>query len=479
MNNWFDHILFNTRTQLETSAVVMEDRVVTYGMLGTAIGSCAHHIAALDFSKSGLVAVCIQNPIRHLTVSLALYRIGVRAISLELHHHRIASLKPSMVLGDAEAKQVFTSGNRFVEVTDDWFSRGETVASSKLPEPFSGDRTIFRHSLTSGSTGEPKILDNTVGYIGRGAVAGIAVFNCDLVLCLPGLTTIFGFWIACLTLASRKTLCFSASPFQAIRMIELFGIDFVYAATEQLVSLVRAVRKLGAHVKSLRTIAVAGGVPTRALLEGAAVHLCKDVLCRYGTSEVGLFAEAPGSEVLAKPGLIGSVMPGFEMNVFDPNGNPCRFGEIGVVKGRVKSSPDRAEDSWTDHGDVGWMTTEGEVFVIGRTSDIAPADFAKASARQISPVYEVEHLLRLEWDAADAAAVLIDPDTVGGKPEIWIGTVDCKDARADTLETILRQRGIEGTVRLFTLPSIPRGAAGKVQRAQLKMLMMATAAKSR
>jgi acyl-coenzyme A synthetase/AMP-(fatty) acid ligase len=478
MNDWFDHILFNTRTQPETSAVLMEDRVVTYGMLGSVIESCAHRIAELDFAKNGLVAVCIQNPIRHLTVSLALFRIGVVAISLELHQG-IAGLKPTIVLGDAEAKDVFTIDDRFIEVTDDWFSSDHPVPTGSLPAPFSGDRTVCRRSLTSGSTGEPKILDNTVGYIGRGAAAGIAVFNCGLVLCMPGLTTIFGFWIACLVLASRKTLCFSASPFQAIRMIELFGIDFVYAATEQLVSLVRAARKSGAHVRSLRTIAVAGGIPTRALLEGAAVHLCKDVLCRYGTSEVGLFAEAPASEVLARPGLVGFVMPGFELGIFDPNGRPCRPGEIGIVKGRVKSSRDRAEDPWTDHGDVGWMTAEGEVFIVGRTSDIAPAEFAKASARQISPVYEVEHLLRLEWDAADAAAILIDADTVGGKPKIWVGTVECRDARAESLEAILRQRGIESTVRLFPLPSIPRGAAGKVQRAQLKTLILATAGKNR
>lgn len=474
MHDWFDHILFNTRTQPETSAVLMEDRVVTYGMLGSAIESCARRIAALDFAKNGLVAVCIQNPIRHLTVSLALFRIGVRAISLELHHHAISGLKPSIVLGDAEAKRVFTLGS-FIEVTDDWFLFDQPIHTGSLPAPFSGDRTIFRHSLTSGSTGEPKILDNTVGYIGRGALAGITVFNCGLVLCLPSLTTIFGFWIACLTLASRKTLCFSASPFQAIRMIELFGIDFVYAATEQLVSLVRVARKLRARVRSLRTIAIAGGIPTRALLEGAAVHLCQDVLCRYGTSEVGLFAEAPASEVLARPGLIGFVMPGFEMAVFDPNGGPCLPGQIGIIKGRVKSSRDRAEDPWTDHGDVGWMTADGEVFVIGRTLDIAPADFAKASTRQISPVYEVEHLVRLEWDAADAAAILIDADVPQGRPEIWVGTVDCKDASAQKLETIVQQRGIEAAVRLFALPSIPRGAAGKVQRAQLKTLMLATA----
>jgi acyl-coenzyme A synthetase/AMP-(fatty) acid ligase len=479
MNDWFDHILFNTRAQPETSAILMEDRVVTYGMLGSAIESSAHRIAELDFAKNGLVAICIENPIRHLTVSLALFRIGVRAISLEPYHQGIAGLKPAIVLGDARARQLFTSGDQFIEVTDDWFSDVAPATIGPLPAPFSGDRTVCRHSLSSGSTGEPKILDNTVGYIGRGAIAGITVFNCDLVLCMPGMTTIFGFLIACLVLTSRKTLCFAASPFQAIRMIELFGIDFVYAGTDQLVSLVRAARKSRAQVKSLRTVAVAGGIPTRALLEGAAVHLCKDVLCRYGTSEVGLFAEAPANDVLARPGLVGLVMPGYELGVFDPGGRPCRPGEIGIVKGRVKSSKDRAEDPWTDHGDIGWMTAEGEAFIVGRTSDFAPGEFANESARRISPVHDVEHLLRMEWDAVDAAAVLIDDaDPAGGQPEIWVGVVDCKDARAESLEAILRQRGIAGKVRLFALPSIPRGAAGKIQRGQLKTLMLGATARA-
>ena len=473
MHDWFDHILFNTRTQPETSALLMEDRVVTYGMLGSAIESCACRIAELDFEKTGLVAVCIQNPIRHLTVSLALFRIGVVAISLEPQHQGIPALKPAIVLGDSEAEHAFAKESRFVAVTDDWFSSDYPVPAGGLPPPFSGDRTVCRHSLTSGSTGEPKVLDNTVGYIGRGSPAGIAVFNCQLVLCMPGLSTIFGFWIACLVLASRKTLCFSASPYQAIRMIELFGIDFVYAATEQLVALVRAARKSGAHVKSLRMVAVAGGIPTRALLEGAAIHLCKDILCRYGTSEVGLFAEAPASAVLARPGLIGHVMPGFEMRIFDRNGNQCPADEIGIVKGRVKPSSDRAEDSWTDHGDVGWMNAEGEVSIIGRTSEIAPAEFSGPRTREISPVYEIEHLLRLEWDAADAAAILVDSDTAAGRPEVWVGTVDCKDASAPKLEAILQQRGIDVRVRLFSLRTIPRGSAGKIQRAQLKSLILA------
>ncbi len=77
MNSWFECILFHTHSQPETPAMVMEDRTVTYGMLGAAIERCARRIVALDIPPGGLVAVQIKNPIRDLTISLALFRIGL------------------------------------------------------------------------------------------------------------------------------------------------------------------------------------------------------------------------------------------------------------------------------------------------------------------------------------------------------------------------------------------------------------------
>ncbi|WP_407116500.1 AMP-binding protein [Bradyrhizobium sp. LMG 9283] len=470
MHDWFDHILYATRAQPEASAMLMEDRVITYGMLGEAITSCAHRIAALDLAPDSLVAVCIENPIRHMTVSLALFRVGVRAISIDRGHSR-AGLQPAVVLGDELAASAFASGAGFIEVTEGWFALDPSASLDPLPPQFSGEARISRHSLTSGSTGIPKMLHHSVGALGRSICSTVGFSNCGLVLCMPGLSSVFGFRIACGALASRKTLCFATSPYQAIRMIELFGIDMLYTATEQLVALARVARKTGAHLRSLRTTVVAGGIPTRALLEAAAIHLCKNIVCRYGTSELGVLAEASASNVLHKPGLIGFVLPGFEMAAFREDGQPCAPGEMGIVKARVKPSPDRGEDDWTDHGDVGWISAEGEVFVVGRTSDISPADFVTAAAREVSPVYEIEHLLRLEWDADDAAAVLIEPESTNADPDILIATVGCADANADALQDILRRRGIAGRVRLQPVPAIPRGAAGKVQRAQLKSML--------
>ena len=72
MNNWFDYILFRTRTRPDAPAMVMEDRVVTYGMLHDAIERCARRIADAAVDRQRPAAVLVKNPIRHLTLCLAL-----------------------------------------------------------------------------------------------------------------------------------------------------------------------------------------------------------------------------------------------------------------------------------------------------------------------------------------------------------------------------------------------------------------------
>ena len=284
-------------------------------------------------------------------------------------------------------------------------------------------------------------------------------------LCLPGPASALGFWTASAVLTGGGTLYFSESPYQSIRMIELFEIEHILAATEQLLALTRVARKLKARLPSLRLIETGGAMPSRALLEAAMIHLCRDVYCRYGASEAGPMARAPARDVLARPGLAGYVLPGVEIAITDSDGKPCAPGSVGLIRSRRDPRWDGVETAWVDLGDVGWLTEKNELFLVGRTADLGTP--AGEVARQVSPVHEAEHLLRLEWDANDAAAVEIE----GTRPQLVIATVDCEDAEADAFEAILRRRGFEYAVRIVPVPSIPRGVSGKVNRAELKALL--------
>jgi acyl-coenzyme A synthetase/AMP-(fatty) acid ligase len=214
------------------------------------------------------------------------------------------------------------------------------------------------------------------------------------------------------------------------------------------------------------------------------IYLCKDIYCRYGASETGLMARASAREVLSRPGFAGHVLPGIEVAVIDRNGKTCRRGEVGLVRSRRDprwhAAAKTDDEGWVNLRDVGWINEEGELYVIGRVTDMAELNSKGIAAQKISPIHEVEHLLRLEWDATDAAAIFAsDASTAGAQSEIWVGTVDCKDASADKFEAILRARGINTPVRLFPLKSIPRSANGKVQRAELRSMIFAASSETR
>lgn len=470
MNNWFDHILWHMRIQPETPAMVMEDRVVTYGMLGQAMERCARRIAALEFNRDGAVAVIVDNPTRHMTLCLALFRLGICSLSLTYGQQNANVPGLALALGDRKAYDAAAKGGgrqlRLVEADDAWFS--EDVPPRELPAGFADANHICRLSLTSGTTGAPKVLQLTVADMG-GAKGGSLLLgpSSSRRLSLPGLASALGFWNASAVLTGGGTLYFSESPYQSIRMIELFEIEHIMAATEQLLALTRAARTMKARLPSVRLIETGGAMPSRALLEGAMIYLCRDVYCRYGASEAGPMARAPAREVLARPGLAGYVLAGVEIGIFDKDGRRCPPGEIGLVRSRRDPRWDGADIPWIDLGDLGWLTENNELFLVGRAADLGMPE--GEAARQISPVHEAEHLLRLEWDSADAAAVTIEKG--GARPQLVIATVDCKDAKAGELEAILRARGFDYEVRIVPVRAIPRGVSGKVNRAELRTLL--------
>ena len=474
MKNWFDHILFHARAQSDKPAIVMEDRAVTYGMLLRAIESCAHRLAGMNIDRDSVVAVLVENPIRHLTLCLALYRIGIVTMSLEHDQGGVRELSYSAVLADDRARRDLGPTTRLIEVGDAWFAEDATRGSYKLTNGFFASSQICRHSLTSGATGAPKIVMHSIDDVGR-RIPPFIDLNWSIALCLPGLSSNWGFTTCCAVLATGRTLCFAASPYQAIRIIQLFSIDFVMASTEQLLALTRVARKSAAQLTSLRTVWFGGTVPSRALIEAALIYLCRNILCRYAGSELGHMAQATASEVLSNPGLVGRVVPGVEVAIFDSLGGRCPPGQIGVIKARLmdefagpSSKTNDEPTSWIDLNDMGWMTADEQLYVVGRTSD-AGKDIPKSLA---TSVYEVEQILRLEWDATDAAAVLIEDFHGGSGAQIWIGIVDGKDANLAKLSAILRTKGIDVPMRLFDLTSIPRGSNGKLNRSQLKSVMI-------
>lgn len=145
--------------------MIMEDRVVTYGMLKIGIERCARRISALHLDRGDTVAVQARNPIRHLTLSLASFRIGLRSISLEHSQSGLQQPKFAVVLDDRSGAAAINPANRIVQVSDDWFTT-DPPSDVSLVSPFSDPVQVCRLSLTSGTTGAPKIIEHPVQEFG-------------------------------------------------------------------------------------------------------------------------------------------------------------------------------------------------------------------------------------------------------------------------------------------------------------------------
>ncbi|MBX9847168.1 MAG: AMP-binding protein [Xanthobacteraceae bacterium] len=469
MNSWFDRILFYARTQPETPALIAEDRVVTFGMLGAGIERCAGHIAAMNVPCDAPVAVVTGDPIRHLTLCLGLIRCGIVSTSLDAAQLNSPGMTLAAVIGDEKVRPAVEPRHRFVSLEQCFET--EPLGIANMPAGFTDGSSICRVNLTSGSTGEPKVIRHSLEDIGRRTEA-IVRFDWKRALCLPGLSSSWGFWTACMPLAFGGATCFSGSPFQSLRMIELFAIEYVTASTEQLLALTRAARTSASRLTSLRFVEIAGSAPTRALIESAMSHVCKDIYCKYGASESGPMSFAHAREIWPRPDYAGHVLPSMEVAVVDRDGRACPSDTIGLIRCRTnpRGESGKTPPPWIEIGDAGWIAADGKLHVAGRAADVALG--AQASTiPPLSPVTEAEHILRLEWDAADAAATLLGHSVSG--TQIGIATVDCRDASAEKLEALMRAREFDCTIRLLPMPAIPRLASGKIDRRQLQTLIAA------
>src|SRR5215470_13140331 len=77
-----DHLFHHALTRPEKPAIVLADRVVTYDMMAQGVLRAEERIRALALAPGALVSVSLSNPIRHLVVGAALFRLGHPVISV-------------------------------------------------------------------------------------------------------------------------------------------------------------------------------------------------------------------------------------------------------------------------------------------------------------------------------------------------------------------------------------------------------------
>jgi 4-coumarate--CoA ligase len=229
------------------------------------------------------------------------------------------------------------------------------------------------------------------------------------------------------------------------------------------------------HVRLMNS----GAAPLKAELAiEASKRLGCEVVQGYGMTELSPVSHLTPAGWF-RPGSVGVTAPNTETLIVDPvNGGDLGTDQEGevwvrgpqVMKGYLNNpEATRAtvdENGWLHTGDLGYIDGDGHLYVVDRLKELI-----KYKGFQVPPA-ELEAVLLRHPDVADAAVIGLPDDEAG---EVPVGYVVLRPGAAASAEEIMRF--VAGEVahykqirRLEVIDAIPKSAAGKILRRELRDL---------
>jgi acyl-coenzyme A synthetase/AMP-(fatty) acid ligase len=484
-----DMIFYWAKVRPDHPAIIQPDVILTYKALAEGIESVTKKIAELNLNPQQPVAVLIEHPARQLTVCFALMHSGFPAATIYrdlLPHLPAAGIDTLIHAG----KDIILPGGNNIRFDDSWLiAKAESFAieakSRKLSDKDGGLLTF-----TSGTTGIPKkslrpakaFLDS----LDLVNVMGESEFS--RTLSIPGVNGSFGFVRAWSILSIGKTICFTSPGESTLLLLSTYRIEYIVASPVQALDLVETVEKNGGYqLDSLKLIRIGGSLITKDLINRVRANLCPQVMISYGSTEAGQMVFGSYDMIANIPGAVGFVAPWAEVEIVDDAGNILPAGVEGRVRGRTPifverftaENPDRKIDTknlWWQSGDIGRLTEDGVLCIAGRSDDVLNRGGVSISAAHL------DETLRSCPGIADAAVCGVWDDS--GILEIWAGVVPQPDFDIDVFlrsleqDAALKRKLDKNLNRVFVVARIPRTQVGKIQRNELREMLLKMKEKS-
>jgi acyl-coenzyme A synthetase/AMP-(fatty) acid ligase len=291
-------------------------------------------------------------------------------------------------------------------------------------------------------------------------------------LSMMGFSTLGGYQTLMSALVLGGAVCFAGAPEDVLQVIALYHVTHLIAAPFQVRTLLESQARSGLHFPLLRQVLLAGSHIPNSLLAEIRQQICPNVICVYGSTELGPVAYGPASAMRGIEGATGFVMPGEIVEIVDQNGAALPPGQEGIV--RIKAdhidsyfvpTPEDAQifkDGFFYPGDLGHLTADSLLVITGRTTEVINRGGDKLAPEVI------EEVVRMAPAITDAAAF-----AVPGTQQIWAAVVSKGPLQTEAVLAFCRQR-LAGMApdRLIELDRIPRNDMGKIIREDMKQAIM-------
>jgi acyl-CoA synthetase (AMP-forming)/AMP-acid ligase II len=340
--------------------------------------------------------------------------------------------------------------------------------------------------FTSGSTGSPKGVTHsceTIGWIAASTAAGLAFTPNDTFLTASSLSHEggVGFSFAALSAGASVAIARHFDPDEYLPLLRRVCPTVIWILPAALVRLVEDQGATKEDFASLRYCATGGDKLPAELEREFEVKAGFRIHETYGMTEIGSATGNPPAG-LNKPGSIGPLSPGYELEIRDDDGNelPAKCeGRLWIRSpttmtgywNRPDATAEVLVDGWLDTGDVMSVDEDGYLWFAGRKKQIIVHD-----GSNISP-QDVEGAL-LAHPAVAAAGVVGVHDLAHGENVRAYVTLhgDVATPCASELIAFARERvGYKAPEDIVFLDEMPLSPAGKTDRTALKRMAEAQA----
>ncbi|MCA9669362.1 MAG: AMP-binding protein [Myxococcales bacterium] len=291
----------------------------------------------------------------------------------------------------------------------------------------------------------------------------------------------FGFGVLLSTYASGSTLVIldEFRPERLMQLIERYRITRVGGVPAMLVSMTEHPAAARYDLSSVRVWGVGGAPMTEASVQRLLGRFGGRLERGYGLTEASPTVARTDLEREEVPESCGRPLPGVQVRIVDPrSGEPRALGEVGEVCVRgdnispgYYALPDETarvfREGWLHTGDLGRFDDDGNLFIVGRSSDlIIQAGF------NVYPS-EVEAVLA-GHPSVQRAAVVGVPDTLVGErvAAFVVGDADDEPRLRDRCEQLLAPYKVP--TAYFFVDELPLTSVGKIDKKALRARLAET-----
>jgi bile acid-coenzyme A ligase len=455
-------------------AITHGDRTVSRAELDRRTNRLARAYAGLGVAQDHLVTVGLPNGIEFYEACLAVWKLGATPQPVSA---RLPGREREAIVGLADPPIVVgvepgTHGDRACVPAG--FEPDPGLSDAALPDRVAA---ALKAPTSGGSTGRPKIIvSGQPAVIDPTRPRGFGQ-RLDGTQLVPGPlyhNAPFTFSVSALLTGNHLVVLSRFDAARTLELVEQHRIDWMLLVPTMMHRIWRLPgdERLGRDLSSLAGILHLGAPCPPWLKEAWIDWLGPERIWElYAGTEAQGVTTIGGEEWLAHRGSVGRPQGG-RMRICDPDGVELPAGEVGEVWMEVP--PDRpptyryigaearSRDGWESLGDLGWMDTDGYLYLADRM-----ADMILSGGANVYPA-EVEAALDEHPHVASCAVVGLPDDDLGHRVHAVVQTTTRVDD--DELRAFLAERLVGYKIpRSFEWVDGPvRDDAGKVRRSALR-----------